>query len=291
MPAIALRLLSALLMTVMAALIKMAEARGVHLAETLFARQLGASLTVTAVIVAGPGLAIVRTRRLPAHVARAAVGMTSMALLFKALTLLPLAESTTLQFTVPIFATILGAVILRESTGWHRWAAVIVGFLGVLLVAHPGSAVFPLEGAAYGLAAALLTALVSILLRQIGRTENAMTTVFWFSVLSVPVLAVPYAFVAQSHDPATWAILAAIGVSGGLGQIALTAALRLAPVSVVVPMDYSSIIWATLLGWLFFGLWPAHATWIGAPVIIASGLYIVWREHVRRQEETQTLLG
>jgi drug/metabolite transporter (DMT)-like permease len=287
LPAIALRLLSVLLLATMGALIKVAETRGVGVAEALFFRQGGAAITVAVVIALGPGVASVKTGRPGAHIRRTAVGLTSMACMFSAIMLLPLAEATTLQFTVPIFATILGALLLHEPTGWHRWGAVIAGFVGVLIVAQPGSGHFPFWGAVLGLVAAALSALVSILLRQIGRTEPAMTTVFWFSTLSVPVLALPYAFTARMHDPLTWAILVAIGVVGGGGQIAMTASLRLAPVSVVVPMDYSSLVWATLYGWLLFGVLPAGATWIGAPVIIASGLYIVWREHVRRRVETQ----
>jgi drug/metabolite transporter (DMT)-like permease len=102
----------------------------------------------------------------------------------------------------------------------------------------------------------------------------------------VPVLAVPYAFVARAHDPTAWLMLAGIGVTGGLGQIAMTASLRMAPVSVVVPIDYSALVWATLYGALLFGVLPTDATWAGAPVIVGSGLYIVWREHVRRRAET-----
>jgi drug/metabolite transporter (DMT)-like permease len=287
LPAIALRLLSVFFLATMGALIKVAEVRGANVAEALFFRQTGAAVTVAFVIAAGPGLGSVRTLRMGAHVRRAAVGLTSMACMFSALMILPLAEATTLQFTVPVFATILGALLLREPTGVHRWAAVIAGFAGVLIVAQPGAGHFPFWGAVLGLVAAALSAAVSILLRQIGRIEGAMTTVFWFSTLSVPVLAIPYAVMAQAHDAVTWAVLVAIGVIGGAGQVAMTAALRLGPVSVVVPMDYSSLIWATLYGWLLFGVLPAPATWIGAPVIIASGLYIVWREHFRGRGETR----
>ncbi|HEU0067103.1 MAG TPA: DMT family transporter [Sphingomonas sp.] len=282
LPAIGLRLVSVVFLATMGALIKLAETRGAGLSEALFFRQAGAAVTVTAAIAVGPGLSSIRTARIRAHVGRAVVGLSSMACMFSAIMLLPLPESTALQFTVPIFATMLGALLLREPTGLHRWGAVFAGFAGVLIVAQPGSGHFPFWGAVLGLTSALLTALVSILLRQIGRTEATMTTVFWFSTLSVPVLAVPYAFGAQAHDPVTWAVLAGIGVAGGLGQICLTGALKLAPVSVVVPMDYSSLIWATLYGWLLFGVLPAESTWIGAPVIIGSGLYIVWREHLRR---------
>jgi len=105
--------------------------------------------------------------------------------------------------------------------------------------------------------------------------------VFWFSLLSVPPLAIAYAFDLRVHDALTWAMLFGVGLIGGAGQLALTAALRFAPVSAVVPMDYSGLIWATLYGWLIFAVWPTPTTWLGAPLIIASGLVIVWRERVR----------
>ncbi len=287
---IALRLFAMLCMSTMSALIKLAEARGATLIETMFHRQLWAVPLVLTFVVLGPGLDSLRTRRFGAHVWRTAVGLMGMVFTFGSVLLLPLAEATTFQFTVPIFATLLGALVLREPTGWHRWGAVIVGFLGVLIVAQPGSGHFPLYGAAVGLLAALFVAIVAILLRQIGRTESTGTTVFWFTTLSLVVLGPLYVFQAQAHDAGTWAILIAIGLAGGLGQLALTGAVRFAPVSAVVPMDYSSLIWGTLYGWLFFGAWPTPYTWLGAPVIIASGLYIVWRERVRQQRHTMGAL-
>ena len=100
-------------------------------------------------------------------------------------------------------------------------------------------------------------------------------------------LSIAYAFDHQAHPLRVWLLLIGIGVAGNLGQIALTSALKLGPVSIVVPMDYSSLLWATLYGWLLFGALPGLPTWIGAPIIIGSGLYIVWREHVRRRTETE----
>lgn len=286
LPAIALRLLSVVFFALMNAAIKLAEQAGASVVEILFFRQFGAALLVTGVILAGPGLSAVATQRLPAHVLRAIVGLSAMAMTFNGIVALPLAEATTIGFTVPIFATILGAAVLREPTGVWRWGAVIVGFVGVLIVAQPGGDHFPLRGAGFALAGAFGTACVTILLRQIGKTEAALTTVFWFSVLSLVPLSIFYAPIAQAHSTTGWAALAAVGTLGGCAQIAMTNSLRLGPVSVVVPMDYSSLLWATLLGWLLFGSLPAAATWIGAPVIIASGLVIVWREAVRRRQET-----
>ncbi|KQS01912.1 permease [Sphingomonas sp. Leaf357] len=284
--AIGLRLTSVLLFACMNTLIKLSEAGGATIGEILFFRQAGAAAFMVVVLLTGPGLRSVATSRLPAHILRMAMGLSAMALTFATILALPLAESTTIGFTMPIFATILGALVLGEPTGWHRWGAVVLGFVGVLIVAQPGTGHFPLIGALTGLGAALLTAGVSILLRQISRTESITTTVFWFSTLSLVPLGIVYAFAMQPHAPLVWLLLVGIGVIGGAAQLAMTGALRFGPVSVVVPMDYSSLLWATLSGWVVFGVLPDTWTWVGAPVIIASGLYIVWREHVRRRIET-----
>lgn len=288
--AIALRLTCGAIFSLMNAAAKLAERAGAGLGEILFWRQAGAALLVAAVIAAGPGLASVRTERFGAHVLRAVVGLVAMGFTFFAILSLPLAEVTTIGFSIPVFATILGALVLKEPTGWHRWGAVILGFVGVLIVVSPdfgpGDGHLPLWGALAGLAGAFGTANISILIRRMGRSERPMTIVFWFSVLSLPPLGLIYAFVAQAHPPAAWGWMIGVGLLGGVAQLAMTASLRLGPVSVVVPMDYASLIWATLLGWWLFEALPSSTTWLGAPVIVASGLYIIWREHVRRRQET-----
>lgn len=286
--AVALRLMSVALFALMNVGIKLAQLGGAALPEILFWRQAGAAMLVAGVVLAGPGFGSLRTARFGAHVLRTVIGLTAMALTFYTLILLPLAEATTIGFSMPIFATVLGALVLKEPTGWRRWAAVAAGFVGVLIVTQPGGDGhhIPLLGVATGLTAAACTATVSILLRTIGRTERPLTTVFWFSVLSLIPLGVGYAMTAQGHAPLIWVTLVGIGVLGGAAQIAMTSSLTLGPVSTVVPMDYTSLIWATVLGWLVFDRLPAQATWIGAPIIIGSGLYIVWREHRRRRAET-----
>ena len=279
------RLGAVVALAVMFALVKLATARGVGIVETVFYRQLFALPVIGTWIALGPGRAALRTARPGAHVVRMGLGLTAMALNFWGYSLLPLAEATVIGFTVPVFGTALAALILREPTGVHRWSAVAVGFAGVLIVVQPGGllgggTLHPL-GTAVALAGALMTAAVTIQIRQLGRTEGTATTVLWFTASSLAPLAVLMAWQAQPHDAATWGLLLAVGLAGGLGQLGLTAALRFAPVSVVLPMDYTSLIWATGLGAALFGTWPGASTWMGAPIIAASGLYIVWRERLR----------
>ncbi len=288
LPAISLRLIAVLAFATMGALIKLAERGGATLPELLFFRQLLALPIVLAAVIAGPGLASLTTTRLSTHLLRTLIGLTSMACMFMSVLILPLAEATTLQFTMPIFATILGALILHEPTGIHRWGAVIVGFMGILIVTQPGTSHIPVLGAVIGLTAAMLSAGVSILLRHISKTELSTTTVFYFSVLSLVPLGIWWSFNLAAHPLMTWGYMALMGLMGGIGQLAMTRSLGLAPVAVVLPMDYSSLIWATLYGWLIFSVLPTPMTWVGAPIIIASGLYIVWREHRRAQTNTTT---
>ena len=280
---IALRLLTALLLAVMFALVKLAASRGVHLVETLFYRQIGSAMCAVGLVASGPGFASLRTKRVGAHIVRMGFGMTAMALNFLAMIMLPLAEATAIGFSVPIFSTILAAILLAEPTGRWRWGAVATGFVGVLVIVQPGSGEVPLAGAGVAMIAAMMTAAVTIIIRRLGATERASTTVFWFATSSLVPMGVLMLWFARSHDLGTWAIIGGMALTGGLAQLTLTGALRLAPVALVMPMDYTSLLWATLLGvWLFAEL-PTPWVWVGAPIIIASGLIIVWREHRLRR--------
>ena len=277
--ALALRLFGISCLSVMTVLVKLASDAGVHLAEIMFWRQSLAVPVVLVWVIVGPGLASLATKRFGAHVTRSALGLTSMSFYMGSITLLPLPEATTLGFTTPIFATILAALILREKVGKHRIGAVIAGFIGVLIIVQPGGTHIPPSGAIVGLIAAVSVAITSLQIRDMGRTEGAATTVFWFSALSVIPMGLLLPFFITPHDGYEWMLLAGIGALGGIGQIGLTAALRLAPVSTVIGMDYISLLWSSLFGWLIWNYVPGPATWIGAAIIIVSGLYIAWREH------------
>ncbi|QDC36062.1 DMT family transporter [Sphingobium fuliginis] len=279
--AIGLRLVAVICLSVMFVTVRLADARGVHVVESLFYRQALALPVVFAWIAMTSGMGSIRTRRIGVHATRMIIGLTGMVLNFLSYILLLPAEAVTIGFTMPIFGTILSALILRETTGIHRWSAVLIGFLGVIVMVRPDAGHFPAIGVAVALAAAFVTACVSLVLRELGRTESAGVIVFWFTLLSLPPLGVAMLFHGQAHDAMTWGLLLLIGVTGGIAQICMTAALRWAPVSVVLPMDYSSIVWTTLLGWAIWGNWPITTTWIGAALIVGSGLYIAWREHVR----------
>ena len=218
-------------------------------------------------------------------------GMTGMFFTFGAPLLLPLAEATTLGFTTPIFAVILSGLVLKEHVGPVRWLAVALGFAGVLVIAQPGSSHIPPLGAAVGLMAGLMVAIISIQVRDLGLTEESLSIVFWFAALSSPVLALGLPFYMTHHTPLQWGLLLLGGVLGCVGQILLTAALRFGQVASVVVMDYSSLVWATLYGWLLWDHLPPASTWLGAPLIIAAGLVVVWREHLPAQALSPATTG
>ena len=280
----ALRLLGVVCVSVMFIAGRAADAHGVHIFETLFYRQALSMPVVVIWIAMTTGLGSIRVRRVGAHATRMVVGVTGMALNFLSYILLPPAEAVTIGFTMPIFATILSATILKEKTGIHRWGAVLVGFMGVLVTQRPEAGELFSLGVVVAIAAAFMTACVSLILRELGRLEDPGTIVLWYTVLSLPPLGLGAILYGGAHDAVTWGLLALIGISGGVAQICLTAALRWAPVSVVLPMEYSSILWIALLGLLIGQGWPPAATWFGAALIIASGLYIAWREHLQSRK-------
>ena len=276
---IMLRLAAAAMLALMFALVKLTAARGVHIVESLFYRQAFALPFVLCWAALGPGFASLRTSRIGTHATRMVIGLGAMTLNFLGMTMLPLAEATVIGFAVPLFATVLAALFLGEKVGRYRISAVLIGFIGVLVVMRPDSAAMHSTGALIALAGAVATASVTIFIRQLGTTEATTTTVFWFTASSLIPLSLLMVFFARVHDPLTWALLVGIGVTGGIAQLLLTGALRFAPVAVVLPMDYTGLIWASLMGWLLFAALPVRATLIGAPIIIASGLAILWREH------------
>jgi len=277
---IALRGLSATAFAGMSALLKAASTRGVATPEMIFYRSFWALIVVAIWIGFGPGWRAVRTRAPLAHLTRSTIGLISMLLTFGALALLPLGEATTLTYAAPIVATLLSGLLLREKIGPRRWCAVAVGFAGVLLVARPGEGVTAI-GLAVGVAAAFGQSAVMITIRQISRTEDTVAIVFWFTLFCLIAGAVMLCFFGRTHDLPTYAMLAGAGLLGGGAQLGMTASLRFAPVSVVVPLDYLQIVWGILIGWLAFVTPATPLMLAGAALIAGSGIYTAYREHVR----------
>jgi drug/metabolite transporter (DMT)-like permease len=278
---IAVRLVAAGALALMFALVKLASTHGVHVVEALFFRQALAIPLMMAVAARGAGLASLKTSRPGAHAVRMALGICAMLLNYLAVILLPLADATVIGFSVPLFATLFAMLWLGEVPGIWRWSALLLGFAGVLAVAGPIGRVVHPGAVTIAVIGAVMTAMTTIQIRNLARTEAAATIVFWFTLSSMVPLGIAMLWFGQEHPLSVWLIIAGLAFAGAIGQWALTEALRLAPVAVVMPMDYSSLLWASGLGWLLSNQWPRATTLFGAPLIIASGLIILWREQRR----------
>jgi drug/metabolite transporter (DMT)-like permease len=289
--ALGLRLMAAMVLTTLMMTVKFTADTGVAFPEILFWRQVPSIILIFGWLALRGQIVRLKTKRLPAHGRRAMLGMTGMFFTFGAPVLLPLAVATTLGFTTPVFAVILSVLLLREKVGPVRWVAVLLGFAGVVVIVQPWNFVLPPLGAAVGIGAGFLVALISIQVRDLGRTEEPLSIVFWFAALSAPVLALGLPFYASSHTAWQWFLLLGGGVLGLVGQLLLTAALRYGQVASVVVMDYSSLIWATLYGWLIWDELPPGSTWLGAPLVIAAGAVIAWREHLRNRRLPPTAVN
>jgi len=283
-----LRICAGLALAVMFAGVKWAAQHGVGVVESLFYRQLGTTVAALAFVAIGPGLASLRTKRVGGHVVRMGIGLLAMGLNFLAFAMLPMAEATAIGFSVPIFSTLLAAIVLGERTGLWRWGAVLAGFAGIMVIVQPGSGHIALTGGIVAIAAALTTALATIAIRRLGATEAAATTVFWFGASSLVPLSAAMLFAGRAHSTEIFAVLAVMAIAGGAAQLFLTGALRFAPVALVMPMDYLSLIWSSLLGFLIFSQLPSEWTLLGAPLVIGAGLVILWREQrLKRRHDAE----
>lgn len=193
---------------------------------------------------------------------------------------LQLADAYAIFFAAPLLITLLSGPMLGEPAGLMRTMAAVIGFAGVLLVLQPTGSGWISYGGLMAVIAMVFYSLTAILLRRIGSRDRTLTIAFWFILLvgiGSGLGALPdWQPVNFSRD---WVWLLLIGITGTLGQILLTAAFRRASVAVVAPFDYVHMVWAVLYGWWFWSYLPDSRTWIGSGVVIASGLYVLYREH------------
>jgi drug/metabolite transporter (DMT)-like permease len=272
-------LAAVLLFSCMDALIKHAAA-DYPVGQIVFFRNLFAFIPVFYFVRQAGGPAVLRTRRLGGHVLRGIVGVTAMACVFTAFKLLPLGEAVALTLSGPIFLTALSVPLLGEKVGVRRWSAVAVGFVGVLVMTRPGSGVFD-PVALFALFGALFYALAMISIRWLSSTEPAATTVFYFTLFATAAGAASLPFGWQTPTAAGFLLLAGIGLIGGLAQMAMTEAFRLAPVSIIAPFEYLALVFAVGFGYLFWDEVPDVYIFGGAALVVAGGLYILHRETVR----------
>jgi len=280
---IALRVAAMATLACLSAIVKWTGSRGIPVFEIILFRNLFAFVPLGIYIWRTTGFEVLRTKRPLGHLARSTVGLTGMICGFTAVQHLPLTEATALQFTSPLFMTALSALVLAEPVGRHRWAAVVVGFLGVLVMAmaRPSVGKVDILGVSLGIASAMAAAGAMVAIRQISDTERGPTIVFYFTLGGVALGLVGSAFQWVTPDPLTLGVLILGGLFGGVGQLLLTEALRQAPVGVIAPFDYTQLVWAALFGFVVWGELPHPLTLVGAVVVAGSGVYILRRELAR----------
>lgn len=282
---IALKAASILLFTLMAACVK--AAREVAPAgEAVFFRSAFAIPPILAyAALRGGVMQAIRVNDPFAHLNRGLVGMAAMACGFTALGLLPLPEVIAINFTAPLLTTALAALLLGETVRVYRWTAVAVGLCGVIVMQAPrltvlGGGVTGDEalGAWICLLGAGLMALAAIHIRHLTRTENTLSIVFWFSAICMlgSLTTIPFGW--PWPDGTTLALLIASGVLGGVAQILMTEGYRVADASTLAPFDYTSMVYALIIGFLAFGEIPEPTMILGAAVVIGAGLFILRRE-------------
>lgn len=245
--------------------------------QIVFLRNLIALPMVSAVVLYMIGMSGFVTSHLRIHALRGILMLAGGYTFFKGLEALALAEATALVFSAPIFITALSVPLLGEEVGWRRWIAVLVGFVGVLIIVQPGGATFQLASL-YVICTAVFYALFMISARLLGQRES-MWTMMFFVMLFPMLYAVPFAVAVwipvRASDLSLFVVLA---LFGALGITLIGQAFRFAPAAVVAPFDYTALIWASLFGWLIWRDTPEMWTLVGASVIVFSGIFIVVRE-------------
>ncbi len=224
-----------------------------------------------------PGRAPLKTQQLPRYLLRSAIGLASMLCGFWALGHLPMAQAVSLSYSTPLFVTIAAVLWLGETVRARRWAAVVIGFIGVLVIVRPGASGFT-PGSLVAVAAAVLSSLVAIQIKQLTRVDSADTVVFYTYVFWVPLSLVPALFVWVWPSGIAWLWLVATGVMGTLGQLLWTRALRLGEVSALTPISFIQLPLVSVFAWLLFGEALDRWTVVGALIILGSNAYIAHRE-------------
>jgi drug/metabolite transporter (DMT)-like permease len=271
-----LYLISASILVVMMALIKLAGQR-LHVTEILFFRQLiMVAIALPAIIGGFP--ASMRSKRVDLQLTRVGLAFGAMLLGFTAVIHLPLAEATTLGFTKTFFMTILGILLLGEVVRARRWAALAVGFGGAMIIVWPtGSGGFNIYGLA-SIASACMVALVMVLIRKLSRVDQPVTILSYQAIGVGVLMFLPMLWFWQTPTLRDAGLLAMIGALAVAGQYINILALKAAETSSLAPLDFIRLVFAGALGWMVFGEWPENRVFVGAAVIVGAALYTLHRE-------------
>ena len=271
-------LISTLTTAGMLAAVRVAS-EGLHPHEVAFFRFLFGFCFFLPVIVRGKG-AIFRTKRLPLHMLRGFLNVASMLVFFLAVTMAPLAKVVSLKFSAPLFTTVIAVMFLGEKIRARRISALVLGFLGVLVIVEPGADAWDL-GSGLVLASAATWSLAMVTIKILTRTESSATTTVYTTMMAVPV-AFAFAFPHwqwPSLDQLLW--MGGIAILGTISHLAFAQAFKEADVTAVLPLDFTKLIWAAVIGFFAFSEIPSAETWLGGAMICASVTYIAFRERAK----------
>ncbi|MCG8509089.1 MAG: DMT family transporter [Rhodospirillales bacterium] len=233
------------------------------------------------------GMAVLKPRNPKAVTAISLLLLIDTVSIYWAFSRLPLANVYTLVFTPPLIITALTPFIIKEKVGPHRWASVLAGFVGVVVILRPG--MIPLDiGYASAALAALTWALALIIIRQVGDAEPDGTIVFWSFIAKIIVPGIVTLFVFRGMGPADIGLVALAGMLVGIAHIFMVQAFKCAPGPVVSPFQYTQMIWAVIFGFFLWGDLPDAYVIAGSAIVAAAGLYILWREQIAAKPSTAT---
>ncbi|HVZ52259.1 MAG TPA: DMT family transporter [Pseudolabrys sp.] len=256
-------------------------------AQVLFFRAIGSLITCSLLILPRTGLMVFRTHRLRDHIGRSTTQGVAQSLIVIAFGLMPLAGAVAINFSSPLFAALFAMLWLKESVGLARAAALVVGFLGVLLVAAPGADSFRV-GALFALGNAVLLGSVTAAVRGMTTTETVETLTMYQMVflLTLFTLGLPiFGFTMPSGSDLGYMLIN--GVFNGLGQYWWTRSLSLAPASAVGPFYYFALVWALIIGFVFWGDVPTLPLLGGSAIVVASGMFLLWHEKKQKPAATR----
>jgi len=245
--------------------------------EVLFTRSLVSLVTLSLFILPATGLAVFRTTRLRHHVLRSFSQFCSQSCLIIAFSMMSLAGAIAINFSSPLFATLASILLFKEKVGLARWSALLVGFLGVLIVTNPGAGAFEV-GALFALTNAILYGTVTAAVRGMTATESAATLTLYQLLLISAFFALiaPIGFIMPTWED--WGLTVFNGVMNAIGQYWWTRSLHLGPASAVSPFFYLSLVWAVVIGYLVWGDLPTASLLVGSAIVVGSGLFLLWRE-------------
>ncbi len=250
---------------------------GYSLAQVMFFTRIMGPFFAIALAMGQGGLLTLGTRRMGWHLLRGIVSAATAVTFVASLRLLPLADAVAITFVSPLLMSALSVPMLRERVGPRRWAAILVGLIGVVVVLQPSGAGFGL-GAMLALFAALTYALSLNMSRLMSDTETSQSILFWFSTYMLLGSGLLMLFDWQTPGLFDSLLFALLAVAASLGQFCVIQALRYGQVSLLAPLEYSALIWATSFGFIFWGEFPTPTVLLGAVIIILSSLYVVQRE-------------